>query len=59
MSKILEGLDQALAYARCKHKFTKWKRGKIMDGTVKTRPWRRTCTKCKARETKFDVKEPA
>jgi len=45
--KMLEGLKEALAYARgdCRHEFTYWEHVKQIGA------WRRICTKCKIRET--------
>lgn len=60
MSKILAGLREALAYARgdCRHEFTYWE-PRDMAGCDKTKAWKRTCTKCKVRETRFAEIEPS
>ena len=55
-SKIIEGLKQALGYARCKHEFTYWAPREQWDGTGKQ--WWRRCTKCECAEVRHSETEP-
>lgn len=60
--KIIEGLKQALRYARCRHEFTYWVPGDPDPkriGMMMSRSWSRRCTKCKVKETRFSEAEPA
>jgi hypothetical protein len=65
MNKIIEGLKEALAYARgdCRHTFTPWVTGVVKANSYdeeQNRPRislmtkrKRTCQKCGIRETEY------
>ena len=58
--KIIDGLKNALGYARCRHEFTHWQ--EVIRSEVRipvARKWKRKCTKCKTVEYQLSNFEPA